>query len=86
MPIARKSDRHPRDSIAMLTRTNAMTTNRTGARKWEMAAFAFMTGFTAHAHTSLSLGVLAGTLRACALLTETTLGGRELLQARPVTH
>ncbi|MGY8525679.1 hypothetical protein [Paracidovorax citrulli] len=63
-----------------------MTQNHTVARKWEMAAFAFMTGFTAHAHTSSSLGVLAGTLRMCVLLAQTTLPGRSPLQGRAVAH
>jgi len=32
------------------------------ASKWELAAFAFASGFLRHAHTSSSLGILAGTL------------------------
>jgi len=45
-----------------------MPTDRKAARKWEMAAFAFVTGFSAHAHTSSSMGVIAGTLAVCALV------------------
>ncbi|MGH8647467.1 MAG: hypothetical protein ACREX4_24625 [Gammaproteobacteria bacterium] len=45
-----------------------MTHDKKIATKWEMAAFAFLTGFNAHAHTSSSLGVVSGTLAVCALI------------------
>jgi len=45
-----------------------MTHDKKIATKWEMAAFAFLTGFNAHAHTSSSLGVVSGTVAVCALI------------------
>jgi hypothetical protein len=40
---------------------------------WEMAAFAFLTGFSAHAQTSSSLGLVAGTLSVCSLVARASL-------------
>lgn len=40
------------------------------ASKWEFAAFAFASGFLKHAHTSSSLGILAGTLAVGGLIAD----------------
>ncbi|WP_109584459.1 hypothetical protein [Cupriavidus plantarum] len=53
-----------------------MTRNQKLGRTLETAAVAFATGFTTHAHTSSSLGILAGTLAVCALAAQSTLGKR----------
>ncbi len=53
-----------------------MTSHQKIGRKLEMAAVAFATGFTAHAHSSSSLGMLAGALAVCALVARSTLGKR----------
>lgn len=45
-----------------------MTRAQTFATQWESASFAFASGFSAHAHTSASLGLLAGTLAVCGLV------------------
>lgn len=47
-----------------------MTRNHKFGRKLEMVAVAFATGFSSHGHTSSSLGVLAGTLAVCAMVTQ----------------
>ncbi len=47
------------------------------ASKWELAAFAFASGFLRHAHTSSSLGILAGSLAVGGLV-----AGRGLKQDR----
>lgn len=47
------------------------------ASSWELTAFAFASGFLRHAHTSSSLGILAGTLAVGGLV-----AGRGLKQDR----
>ncbi|WER49822.1 hypothetical protein CupriaWKF_22115 [Cupriavidus sp. WKF15] len=53
-----------------------MARNHKFGRKLEMAAVAFATGFSAHGHTSSSLGVLAGTLAVCALVARSAFNKR----------
>lgn len=53
-----------------------MTSHHKIGRKLEMAAVAFATGFTAHGHSSSSLGMLAGTLAVCALVARGALDKR----------
>lgn len=47
------------------------------ASTWELTAFTFASGFLRHAHTSSSLGILAGTLAVSGLV-----AGRSFKQAR----
>ncbi|WP_244788099.1 hypothetical protein [Cupriavidus pauculus] len=51
--------------IESLSRRPRLTPRRA---HFQSAAFAFVSGFSAHAHTSSSLGLLAGTLAVCALV------------------
>ncbi|MDT6963149.1 MULTISPECIES: hypothetical protein [unclassified Cupriavidus] len=55
-----------------------MKTSQKATRIWEMATFAFLTGFAAHGQTSSSLGVFAGTLSVCALVARASRRPRSL--------